>query len=476
MLVPVDADPVVLRGLRDLGADVVTVPRTPGVPGDPTYARMRAEVAAGALPFTCQGNENGLVVEGGETLAWEMASALAAAGTDLDHLVVQVGGGALASACLQGLRRGGRARRPRPRATGAHRADDRRPPARAGVRPGPRGPARRRRAPAEIAVAMRGAARHRSAYMWPWEEEPRSIATGILDDETYDWRAVVDGMLTTGGRPLVVAEESPGRVPTTSGTRRASASTPPGRPGSAGLLDLVDAGDVGPDDRVGVLFTGVDRQQPEGLIDPTDPASPRDTLRSERDERSAGPGGPPRDVAPTSALCGATVVVALDPPEVVAADVVLAGDRVAWVGEAPPGVPRRDCSGTLVLPGNVCAHHHLYSALSRGMPYRLAPPVTFTEILQRVWWRLDRALDEPAIRASALRGGLDALRAGTTTIVDHHASPHAVDGSLDIIADTLAGLGRAQRALLRGQRPRRSRAGRRRRRREPPLHRPAPTA
>lgn len=148
-----------------------------------------------------------------------------------------------------------------------------------------------------------------------------------------------------------------------------------------------------------------------------------------------------QDVAPSLALCGATVVLALDPPEVVAADVVIAGDRIATVGQAPPGVTRRDCSGTLVLPGNVCAHHHLYSALSRGMPYRLAPPVTFTEILQRVWWRLDRALDEPAIRASALRGGLDALRAGTTTIVDHHASPHAIDGSLDIIADALAELG-----------------------------------
>ena len=147
------------------------------------------------------------------------------------------------------------------------------------------------------------------------------------------------------------------------------------------------------------------------------------------------------DPAPSLALCGATVVVALDPPEVVSADVVLAGDRVLAVGTAPPGVTRRDCSGTLILPGNVCAHHHLYSALSRGMPYRLDPPVTFTEILQRVWWRLDRAIDERAIRASALRGGLDALRAGTTTIVDHHASPHAVDGSLDIIADALAELG-----------------------------------
>jgi putative selenium metabolism protein SsnA len=144
---------------------------------------------------------------------------------------------------------------------------------------------------------------------------------------------------------------------------------------------------------------------------------------------------------PSIALTGGTVVVALDPPEVVQGDVVIAGDRVAEVGTAPAGVPRRDCSGTLVIPGNVCAHHHLYSALARGMPYNLAPPRNFVEILQRVWWRLDRALDEPSIRASALRGGLDALLAGTTSIVDHHASPNSIDGSLDVIAESLARVG-----------------------------------
>ncbi|WP_345203902.1 amidohydrolase family protein [Fodinibacter luteus] len=146
-------------------------------------------------------------------------------------------------------------------------------------------------------------------------------------------------------------------------------------------------------------------------------------------------------LVPSLALCGATVVTDLDPPEVVHADVVLAGDRVVAVGVAPPFVPRRDCSGTLVVPGGVCAHHHLYSALAVGMPYHLPPPTTFTEILQRVWWRLDRALDEDAVRASALRAGLDALRAGTTTVVDHHASPEAVDGSLDVIAEALAQVG-----------------------------------
>ena len=152
---------------------------------------------------------------------------------------------------------------------------------------------------------------------------------------------------------------------------------------------------------------------------------------------SAGPG----PSTPRLALCGGTVVTSLDPVRVVTADVVIAGDRIASVGVAPAGVARRDCSGTLVLPGNVCAHHHLYSALSRGMPYHLEPPRNFLQILQRVWWRLDRALDEPTVRLSALVGGLDALHAGTTTVIDHHASPNFIDGSLDVIADALAELG-----------------------------------
>ncbi len=144
---------------------------------------------------------------------------------------------------------------------------------------------------------------------------------------------------------------------------------------------------------------------------------------------------------PHLALCGATVVTSLDPVRLVTADVTIAGDRIAAVAAAPAGVARRDCSGTLLLPGSVCAHHHLYSALSRGMPYRLEPPEDFLQILQRVWWRLDRALDEPSVRLSALVGGLDALRAGTTTVIDHHASPNFIDGSLDVIADALAELG-----------------------------------
>ena len=157
---------------------------------------------------------------------------------------------------------------------------------------------------------------------------------------------------------------------------------------------------------------------------------------------STQPLPPARGPAPHLALCGATVVTSLDPVSLVTADVVIAGDRIAAVGTAPAGVARRDCSGTLVLPGNVCAHHHLYSALSRGMPCRLAPPRNFLQILQRVWWRLDRALDEPS-RSGRRPWSAGSTRscAGTTTIIDHHASPNFIDGSLDVIADALAELG-----------------------------------
>jgi putative selenium metabolism protein SsnA len=131
------------------------------------------------------------------------------------------------------------------------------------------------------------------------------------------------------------------------------------------------------------------------------------------------------------------IVASLDPVRVVDGDLWVDGGRIA-----PPGEGTRiDCDGVLVVPGNVCAHTHLYSALARGMPYALEAPRDFLQILQRVWWRLDRALDEDSIRASALVGGMEALLSGTTTLIDHHASPNAIDGSLDVIADALASLG-----------------------------------
>ncbi len=92
-------------------------------------------------------------------------------------------------------------------------------------------------------------------------------------------------------------------------------------------------------------------------------------------------------------------------------------------------------------PGMVCAHHHLYSTLARGMPAPPIQPTSFGEILEQIWWRLDAALDLDMIRASALLGATEALMSGTTAIVDHHESPLAIEGSLDVIAEACAEVG-----------------------------------
>lgn len=87
-----------------------------------------------------------------------------------------------------------------------------------------------------------------------------------------------------------------------------------------------------------------------------------------------------------------------------------------------------------VTAGMVCAHHHLYSTLARGMPPPPREPTSFLGVLENVWWRLDRALDLEMIEWSAKLGALEALEAGTTAIIDHHESPEAIEGSLSVIA------------------------------------------
>lgn len=138
-------------------------------------------------------------------------------------------------------------------------------------------------------------------------------------------------------------------------------------------------------------------------------------------------------------------------PSVVArADVRVQDGKIAAIGPdlvAETGEHSRDLDGGVIAPGFVCGHTHLYSVLSRGMPATdPVPPSNFLEILQKVWWKLDRALDQASIRASARIGVLEALKCGTTGLLDHHASPLHVDGSLDIIAQACEDLG--IRALL----------------------------
>ncbi len=139
-----------------------------------------------------------------------------------------------------------------------------------------------------------------------------------------------------------------------------------------------------------------------------------------------------------------TVCTMGDPPRVIEdGAVVIEGDRIVMVGTTAevraryPEAEILDAQGQLVLPGSICAHTHFYGAFARGMPLHDEPPSNFPHILRRLWWRLDRALDEKAIRLSALVCLVDAIRHGTTTLIDHHASPSCIDGSLDIIAEAV---------------------------------------
>lgn len=123
--------------------------------------------------------------------------------------------------------------------------------------------------------------------------------------------------------------------------------------------------------------------------------------------------------------------------------VLIEGDTISAVGEAPyletshPDTERLDAKGMLVMPGMICAHTHFYGAFARGM-YIPGPPMRdFPEILTRLWWPLDRALDAEGVRFSALGPLIDAIRFGTTTLIDHHASNRFIDGSLDVIAEAV---------------------------------------
>lgn len=238
VFVPTSASAAVLTVLEQAGADVRICPRRDDdPPGDPAVLRFREAVAGGALPFTVQGTENALCLDTGRTLGWELADAPDADdGPDrLDRAVVQVGGGALAACVGWGLGPGVRldtvqAQGCAPLARAWFRAKDR-------------------------AIGFAELARHWETLMTPWEQ-PRSAADGILDDETYDWLGDVQVMLQSWGRPIVAPEEAI----LVAHQLAARTGIPVSVTGSAGLAGLlVSDGRPGVDERVAVIFSGVER-------------------------------------------------------------------------------------------------------------------------------------------------------------------------------------------------------------------------
>lgn len=117
-------------------------------------------------------------------------------------------------------------------------------------------------------------------------------------------------------------------------------------------------------------------------------------------------------------------------------------DGLVASGPAPTDAKSLAAGTDEVHPGAVNAHTHLYSGLAPlGLPQPATTPRNFVEILEKIWWRLDRALDEAALRASARLYLAQALLAGTTAVIDHHESPRLIEGSLDILADAAQELG-----------------------------------
>ncbi len=224
VFVPTWMDPAFGVAIDALGAEVHRCESHPGdPPGDPAMAGFRSSVAGGAVPFSVQGPVNAWCLDGGRTIGWEMAEV----GSPVSELVVQVGGGALASCASQGL--GSSVALLAVQTEGC--------------------------APLERAVRLLGdddrPADRWAEVMIPWEE-PHSLADGILDDETYDWLSLVEAMRVSGGRPVVVSEAAVVEAVTVA----RDAGLPVSPTGAAGVAALLEGAQSGP---VAVIASGVDR-------------------------------------------------------------------------------------------------------------------------------------------------------------------------------------------------------------------------
>ncbi len=134
-------------------------------------------------------------------------------------------------------------------------------------------------------------------------------------------------------------------------------------------------------------------------------------------------------------------IVDFDPPSVKpVVDILIEGDVIADVGKnistKKHDTQVIDLAGDMVSPGLVCSHNHFYSALARGITAEIRPSTDFVSVLQNLWWRLDRVIDEEILLYSGLVGALEALMAGTTAVIDHHASPSFIKGSLSVLKES----------------------------------------
>jgi threonine synthase len=254
VFIPTWADPTVVAELERLGARITVCERRAGEEGDPTYLRFTEAVAAGAVPFSCQGTVTTTALDGGRTLGWEIADQLAEHGVSGRlHLYVQVGGGALAAAAWVGLREGideaALSIEPvmHPVQTAACA-----PLARAWERLCEATPG----SPSRMQAARDDPAR----FMWAWEHVGMSAASGILDDVTYDWLHIAEAMDASGGCPVTVEEDEVVEAHRLVHVHTDIDADATGTAGLAGVLDDVRHGRIAEHEQVLALVTGVTRR------------------------------------------------------------------------------------------------------------------------------------------------------------------------------------------------------------------------
>lgn len=250
--VPTWAETSLLDGLSDNGARIQICERRSDESGDPCMFRFRELLEEGALPFGCQGTENIWTIDGGKTLGFEMSTQLRRYDLEPDRLLIQVGGGALASSAIQAL-------------TDAKNFGILK------TRPSLNTVQANGCSPLSIAFnliadsgnpseALSEAISNPPKYMKPWEN-PSSSATGILDDITYDWLPLVWDMLLGGnvGGPISANEEDIILAKKLVAEHTDISASATGTAGLAGLIGAKKDNCISSDDSIVILLTGVDR-------------------------------------------------------------------------------------------------------------------------------------------------------------------------------------------------------------------------
>ena len=246
VFIPTWANPDIVKKLENLGATIHVCERKTGEDGDPCMNRFQEAVQLGSVPFSVQAAENIMALDGGRSIGWELAEQIST--IEIDSLFVQVGGGALLTSCAIGLleaqKFGVLDKVPRISAVQTE-----------GCAPFDRawgGLAQLVKAGEKVEYAIANS----ETLMTSWEK-PASLATGILDDITYDWVGVVNALAKTGGGSIVASETeivAAYKLVNSLGV----AVEPTGSASVAGVINALKSGYINGSDRVGVLLTGIE--------------------------------------------------------------------------------------------------------------------------------------------------------------------------------------------------------------------------